>query len=186
MPRLVNSVTRTDDVTAAINDVIIEHGIEALSMRAIATRIRLSPASLHQHYGSREHMLRVAAHVTGEARLEHIRWRIDDDGPFAWLPGDDEDVLEARAWLGWCEMWRAHDWVSQVVDEIRVHEMAELARHFDYRLVRDDLDTLFALIDGLLVAVCRPRNPLPRTQARRLMGRALRRLIPDGDAANTA
>lgn len=184
MPRLVNSLTRTDDVTAAINDVILEDGLAGLSMRAIATRALLSPASLHHHYGSREHLLRVAASVTGESRLEQIRWRLPREGPVAWLPRNDEDVLVARAWLAWCEMWRSHDWIVHIVEKIRDQELFELSRHYEFRVTRDDLDTVFALIDGLLVAVCRPMQPLPRGEARRLLERALRRLSPVGDEAN--
>lgn len=61
MPRLVNDFTRTDHVTAAINHVIVERGVEGLTMRGIGAVARLSPSTLSAHYGSREHMLRVAA-----------------------------------------------------------------------------------------------------------------------------
>ncbi len=119
MPRLINPFARTDHVTAAINHVIVERGLEGLTMRGIGAVARLSPSTLSAHYGSREHMLRVAAHVTGTARLEHRRWRIrvGEEGVTAWLPGDDEDVLTERAWLGWRELWRTHEWIRYTVDE---------------------------------------------------------------------
>mgnify|MGYP001472049491 CR=1 FL=1 len=131
-------------------------------------------------------MLRIVAYRTGAARLAQIRWRIHEEGPAAWLPRDDEDLLLARAWLGWCEMWRAHDWLAHAVEEARADEMAELARHYDYRLVRDDLDTIMALIEGLLVAICHPRRPLGRDRARGLLERAIERFLADGNEANAA
>ena len=179
MPHLVDAISRTDDVTVAINHLIVERGVAGLSMRAIAGELRLGASTLYAHYGSREHMLRVAAHVTGKARLEFIRDRMHRDGARALLPEDDEDVLTARAWLGWCELGRTHDWLAPTVEEIRAFERAELARRYDYRLARAALDTIVALVDGLLVAICRPERPMPPGAARELLDRQVAGMLAE-------
>ncbi len=188
MPRLIDPYTRTDQVTAAINRLIVERGVEGLTMRGIGAAARISPSSLSGHYGSREHMLRVAAHVTGEARLRQIRWRlrVRGEGVSAWLPSDDDDVHTERAWLGWCELWRTHDWIAPTVAEIRQSELADLAQHYEYRLARDDLDAVVALLDGLRVAICRPERPQSRADAHRVLARWTAHLAPDGDEENAA
>ena len=54
MPRLINAFTRTDDLTAAVNDVILERGVDGLTMRAISEGALFSTSLLYHHYGSRE------------------------------------------------------------------------------------------------------------------------------------
>ncbi len=186
MPRLIDPYTRTDQVTAAINHVIVERGVEGLTMRGIGSVARISPSSLSAHYGSREHMLRVAASVTGEARLKQMRWRRPMEGVGAWLPSDDEDVLTERAWLGWCELWRSHDWIAHVVGQTRQEELADLAQHYEYRLSREELDGVVALLDGLRLAICAPERPLSRAEAHRVLARWTAHLTPDDDEENAA
>jgi AcrR family transcriptional regulator len=176
VPRLLDPDLRTHQVVAAINHLIVDRGVDALSMREIGRVARLSPSSLFHHYGSREHLLRVAADQTGRARLVLMRTRLSVEGARAMLPADDEDVLTARAWLGWCELWRSHHWMAAMVERVREEELGLLAQHYDYRLSRDDLDLLTALIDGLLVAICRPERPMPRAAAHRILGREMVRL----------
>ena len=103
-----------------------------------------------------------------------------------WLPGDDEDVLTERAWLGWCELWRTHDWIGPTVDAIRLAELDDLARLYDHRLLREDLDGIVALVDGLRAAICRPQRPLSRAAAHRVLTRWTAHLAPDGDEENAA
>jgi AcrR family transcriptional regulator len=97
MPRLVNADFRTHQVVDAINYLILDKGVDALSMREIGRVARLSPSTLYAHYGSRQHMLRVAADETGRGRLSLIKMRLAAEGARALLPADDEDVLTARA-----------------------------------------------------------------------------------------
>ena len=185
MPRLFDPIARSQQVAAAVNHIITARGIPGLTMRGIGEVARISPSSLLGHYRSRWYMLKIAAHVTGSARLEQIRWRIaQGHGLGAWLPDDDEDVLTARAWLGWCELWRTHEWITYTVGEIRAHEVDEIARLYDHRLTREELDLVVAMIDGLLVAICRPERPMSRPAAQRVLARATAHLTPDGDEAD--
>lgn len=171
MPRLVDSFARTDLVVAAINDVLAEHGIPGLTMRRIAAAAHLSPAALSDHYGNRERMLTVVGHVTGVERLRQLGTRAPYEGVGAFLPKDDDDLVNTRAWLGWCELARSAEWLTETVQEARDNEFHLLARVVDHQLTRPELDTLWALIEGLRVAVCEPVRPLPRPRAAEILER---------------
>lgn len=105
MPRLIVPETRTEAVVDAMIFLLARDGPAGLSVRAIARECRLSAASILHHYCSREHLLTTGAHRTGVARLAAIERRSTREGVAAFLPapGDDEDLITARAWLGWLE-----------------------------------------------------------------------------------
>jgi hypothetical protein len=136
----------------------------------------VSTSSLLHHYDSREHLLRVAASWTGRARRRAIDLAARRRGALAFLPGDAEEVVEARAWLAWLELWRSDDSLTNVLHDARLDERALLAEILDYRVERDDLDGLLALIDGLLTAMCAPVQPIRLDRAAEI----LRARVPDG------
>lgn len=129
----------------------------------------MSGSSILHHFGTIEHLLRVSAHVTGKARLQRMAERWPDDGVAAHVPGSPDDVVDARVWLAWCELWRSHDGLELTVREARYAEWALFARQLDSRLAREELDTAVALIDGLTVATCRPVDPMPLERAAGLL-----------------
>jgi len=84
---------------------------------------------------------------------------------------------ESRTWtlVAWCELWRSEPGLESTMQEARAHERALLAEQPDHALTREELDGLVALLDGLLVAVCRPVRPMSPEHARQ----HLRRAYPD-------
>ncbi len=177
MPYIFEASSRTTTVVTAINHVLATEGASGLTMRTIGRVSGVSPASLAHHYGNREHMLRVAASRTGEARLQEIdarRWR---EGVLAFLPSTSDGIVSARVWLAWCELWRADDSIALTMADNRAAERALLAESTDYQLVRDRLDLLFGVIEGLRAAVCPPDRPLPLPRARQLLDTHLRQAL---------
>ncbi|HEX6149458.1 helix-turn-helix domain-containing protein [Nocardioides sp.] len=158
MPMLIDTVTRTGALVSAVNELLAEGGPRALSVRAIGRVSHVSPSSIIHHFGTVEQLLRVAAHWTGGARREAIAVRANE-GALAFLPATDDDVVDARVWLAWCELWRSDPAVEVVIREAREDERALLARLTDYAHPADELDVLVALIEGLTVACCAPHNP---------------------------
>ncbi|HEY0905306.1 MAG TPA: helix-turn-helix domain-containing protein [Marmoricola sp.] len=169
MPRYIETESRTETVVAAINEVLARDGIGGLSLRAIARESRVSTSSLLHHFGNREHLLRVAASQTGRWRVREIDRRCSRDGALAFLPQDADDVVDARAWLAWLELWRSEDNLATPIGGARRDERALLAEIFDYRLARDELDAAIALIDGLMTALCAPALPMPIARARAML-----------------
>lgn len=169
MPRLIDRETRVGSVAAAVNELLAEGGIPALTMRSVATRVRVSPSSLHQLFGGRDRMLRLAAWHTSEARRARIQDRIPDEGALAFLPNDDDDIVDCRIWLAWRELGRSADWLEPSMTEAIEHELWLMNRAFNLLLARPDLEWLEALVDGLSVAVCKPAQPMRRDRARELL-----------------
>jgi len=90
MPRLIDTDLRT---------------AESLTMRRIGQQCGISASALLHHFGSREHMLRVAAHRTG----------------------DEESVRLTSAWLSWVELARTQSWLEPTVTDLRHRERKALA-----------------------------------------------------------
>ncbi|MGH3347531.1 MAG: TetR/AcrR family transcriptional regulator [Nocardioides sp.] len=168
MPMLIDTITRTGALVTAINQLMADGGPRALSVRAVGRESRVSPSSIIHHYGSMEQLLRVAAHWTGRARREAISGRAHE-GASAFLPATDDDVVDARVWLAWCELWRSDPAVELVIGEARDDERVLLARLTDFAHPAEELDLLAALIEGLTVAVCAPHDPVSPEDARRLL-----------------
>lgn len=166
MPRLLDTVSRTNTVVRAINDLLARDGAAGLTMRAIGRESRISPGSLTMHYASREHLLRVAAHRTGRARRDEISRRSYTAQALAFLPRDPDEIVEARVWLSWCDLGRSAESLSETIREARAEEVGILARAFDYHLARPELDALYALLEGLTAAVCAALDPMPLETAR--------------------
>ena len=170
MPLLIDTDSRTDTLVRAINDVLIDKGPSGLSLRRIAEYSGVSTSSMLHHLGSREHLLRVAAGRTAERRLAHLRVESSLDGALAFVPRNGDEVLDARAWLAWQELWRSESGLERTLAVARQGELALLAGVFDYQLVRSQLQAIAALVDGLLVAICSPREPMRLDEARQILG----------------
>lgn len=166
MPRLLDTSSRTDTVVSAINEILARDGVAGLTMRAIGRGSRISPASLTGHYGSREHLLRVAAHRTGLARLDAIRPRSYSEQALAFLPRNADETVDARVWLSWCDLGRSDESLSVTIRDARARELDVLARSFEYHLTGPELDELYALLEGLTAAVCAALDPMPLETAR--------------------
>lgn len=171
MPRLIDPEGRTETLVDAINYVLARDGAAGLSLRAISRESRVSTSSMLHHFDSRDRLLNSAAWVTGKARLRAIQRRAPREGIAAFLPtpGDDDDLVTARAWLGWCELWRSEDVLERTIAEQRDRELLLLAGVLDIRVTDHDLTPLIALIDGLTIAVCAPNRPLPPARARAVL-----------------
>ena len=170
MPQLIDPYTRTGALVLAVNTILVERGVFGLTLRTIGRESGISPGSLLHHFGHRERLLGVVAYQTGAALLADIEGRLVWHGVGAFLPGDDDGVLLARAWLAWCELWRSEEWLTHDVEQCRAKERRMMAEAHEFGVARPDLDLLMAVVDGLRVAVCAPVRPMRPSQARALLG----------------
>jgi AcrR family transcriptional regulator len=189
--------TRRRILDAAVRRIARE-GIDEVRIARIATDARVSPALVHYHFESREHLLVEAlehsyelAGTTRTAVLEDpgatamakLEVMIDACLPATGVQRDD--------WLLWVELWlragrhpdlaptatrlygRLHAWFGAVLDEgVRTGEF----RPVDVGAVAD---RLLALIDGLGVRVLIGDATVPLEQARAaVLGAARDALAP--------
>jgi AcrR family transcriptional regulator len=176
VPELIDTTSRVGILVVAMNELIATEGIPGLTLRKIAEVSRVSTGSMIHHLGGKSRLLSLGAGLTGRtlhAAISDARWHV---GPLGFLPGGDDDVLMTRAWLAWVELGRSEPAVEVQVTRSRGEERALLAEVLDYRLERDELDILTAVVEGLRDAVCRPTRPMPPARARALLARHLDRL----------
>lgn len=190
MPYLIDVESRTDALVASINHVLCREGPAGLSLRRIARVSGVSTSSMLHHYGSREHLLRVAAGRTARNRVEDVSSRLFLHGVAACLPADERGLPDARAWLAWQELWRSEETLVTFISNARDDERAHLAHTLRLPYDSPDLDAMVALVDGLLVAVCRPALPLALERARSVLETQADRLgggdvTPRGSAGST-
>ena len=171
MPYIFNTETRVDTLVTAINVILANDGQAGLTLRTIARVSGVSPSSMLNHLGSREHMLRVAAHRTGEARRDDIAYRMRlGEGASAFLPENNtRGLLAARAWLAWCDLGRSADWLHRTVSQARLEERAMLVTTLGPTAGRHLVIGLTAMVDGLTQSVCEPDEPLGIPDARAIL-----------------
>ena len=176
MPLRTDTADRATEISRAVDHLIVERGIGAITMRNVAALVGRSPAALSNHRTNRERLVRVSAAITARARLDGIHRRVRTDGVRAFLPAADDEVLQTRAWLGWLELWRSDAGLTQMVGAAREEERELLAWALDHTLPREPLDLTMATIDGLRTAVCAPVQPMPLRRAADLLELSVRAL----------
>jgi AcrR family transcriptional regulator len=175
MPALIDTTSRAGTLVAAVNELLITDGIPGLSLRRIAAVSRVSTGSIIHHLGGKPRLLSLGAGLTARALQAEFQRLRPAYGVLAFLPRDDDGVLTTRAWLAWLELGRSDPAVEPPVTWARQEERALLAETMDFRLARDDLDLLHAVIDGLRGAICAPTRPMPPARACELLSQFLTR-----------
>ena len=173
MPRLINARTLLDMVVIGVNAVMEDSGPKGLTLRGIARELRGSPSTLLHHYGNLDELLRLAAWETADDRIRDIEASTRSLGIAGFLPELPYDVVSARTWLGWLELARTHDGVAAAIADERAQERALIDSTLDTGLdpvVREEvINTLQALVDGLLIGLCAPHDPLSIERGRALL-----------------
>ena len=176
MPLLINVDDRVEALTIAINNILILEGPAGLTMRRIARESGISTSSMLHHLDSKERLIRLSALATARARHADISVRSRSEGALAFLPAHPDQVLDARAWLAWLELWRSEESLQSTLARARDSERALLAQTLDFTLTTESLDATVALIDGLGAAVCSPVRPMSPDRARAALSRHLGRV----------
>ena len=102
----------------------------------------------------------------------HAIWaRSRTGGVLGFLPATEDDVVDARVWLAWCELARGDDLVSPAVGHFREQQREMLDILTERSLDETGLDLLVAVIEGLNAAVCACEDPMPVERARAALAR---------------
>jgi AcrR family transcriptional regulator len=122
MPWRLDNATRVDDIVAAIHELVATGGIAAVSYRAVAARIGLSPSTLHHHFPDRAHLLKVVAYRLSRRRLQQFVDEIRSRGLAAMVPETEDEVRDAVVWLALHDLARTEPMLTLVMAEARLHE----------------------------------------------------------------
>lgn len=168
MPRLIDSDRRTSEMVTGVVRVLVTDGIPGLTMRRIGEQCGTSPSALLHHFGTREHMLRVAAHRTGRTLISAAEAASLWLGVEAFLPADEDATRLTQAWLAWVELARSQTWLEPTVTELRCREREILRETLGHRGGEPEPELVAALLDGLRQAICAPADPMSLERAREL------------------
>ena len=171
MPRLLEPGGHAPAVRGAARRLIAKRGLPGLSLRAIAGEAGIAPATLVHQF---THRTRLWGYLVACAKrdLVHATWaRSHSEGVLAFLPATEEDLVDVRVWLAWCELARSDDTVTGAITDFREEQRGMLDILTEQSLDETGLDVLVAVVDGLNAAVCAREEPLPLERARAALAR---------------
>jgi AcrR family transcriptional regulator len=174
MPRVFDPRVRGDMAVEAVCSVILNGGLPALSVRAVAGEIGMSASSLMYQFTDRARLLRVVALKVGHARLNFIGHAARYDGLLAFIPDREEQVINARVWLAFVELGRSDAGLGPSIASLRRQERELLEYLVDDELDGAGLDALGGVVDGLVAAMFAPEDPLPTDRAKAALAGYLR------------
>lgn len=171
MPKQVDHQERRTLVARALWQVIAERGLEAASLREVATAAGVSIGQLQHYFGSKESVLRFTLEQLAERIGGRIQTVLDAGGPTVLtvlrsvvaelVPVTPERRVEQRVWAAFLAYAAVDPAIAAILrDQYGSSRgvFAEVLRHAQVvGEVRPDLDadveavTLLALVDGLSV-----------------------------------
>lgn len=167
MPRKIDYADRGDMIMDAVRRVVLRGGLPALTVRAVAAEVEMSPSSILHQFDDKSRLLRVAAVSAGRTRLRAIEGGARRSGLGALLPSDREQLDRDRVWLAFVELARSEPDVAQVVGHHRAEERRILGRIADLGPDDPAVLALAAVIEGLVSAMVTSASPLALDQAER-------------------
>lgn len=135
MPQLMNSEDRVYSLALAMDGLLVTGGPPAMTMRKIAGAAGWSPSTLLDHFGSRNHMLRVCLHASAGIRLEEMRWRVAIQGLTGLLPPAGDAHAQARIWAGWESIGRFEPLLERTLTDSHEEELHIIATALGSRMM---------------------------------------------------
>ncbi|QIX26119.1 TetR/AcrR family transcriptional regulator [Nocardioides sp. JQ2195] len=179
MPRLIDSINRTDTLTLAINHVIATDGVPGLTLRRISQVSGVRAPTVVNHFGSRARLLHVAAVRNAKDRLDEFVVGQPYRGLRALLPKPSDRswctdaTVHARVWLGWLELWRSDPDLERCLNDHHAVLRQYLHALTEGRIQPRMLTGLLALSEGLQSQMAAPVRPLSPADAEELFLRTL-------------
>lgn len=177
VPRLLDVRTRSDEIASGVRRILLRDGVEAVTVRRLATDVGLSSGSITHHLGSRAHVLRVACSRQLEWIAHDVTRRLPFEGPTAFLPDSESGLDDTRAWATWSGLATHDEGMAHVMlrdhgrEYLQLHQLA--ATHEPHR----SATALLVLLHGLRLAVSR-QDPLTLAEARDLVADHVSRALP--------
>jgi AcrR family transcriptional regulator len=174
MPKLVDHERRRADLAAALWQLVMRDGIEAASLRGVATESGCSTGSVRHYFATHAELLAFAMELVAERvgeRVQALRERHATPAELLEqvLPLDDERLAEAQVWLAFTTRALVDPQLKDLRDRAHTalrglcREAAELGGAAD---PDREGERLHALVDGLaLHGVLDPATTTPARQA---------------------
>lgn len=171
--------------TDAVIDLLVEGGIQRLSLNAIARDSNWTPAGLHARIGGRAGLIAAVIGCFADRWVRTVANEWSNPAGICWLPRDAGGREGTSCWLALNELAageaRAGRTQAQAAvasarrDEVNYVAWA-LSRSLGRRAHHAEAVALFALGEGLRSAIIAPENPLPVEAAQEILVNAVDQL----------
>lgn len=172
---------RRDELADVVLDLTAARGLDAVSVREVATAAGVSIGTVQHHFGTKDALLlaafermvqstrdRVAAVSTAgtqAARIARVLGQL--------LPLDDQRDREARVYLAFAARAASTPTLAAVQSALLSELRAELAAVLGGRAAVERATLLLALVDGLALQQVSSAVPLDAGTLRRVLARAV-------------
>jgi AcrR family transcriptional regulator len=140
MPRHADHEERRAELADTVSRIILEHGLESVSVRAVARESGWSVGALRYYFPRQEDLLFHAFRQMIDravARIE-VAEQTDMSDPVEWAyrllcttaPVNDETRRDIRIWMAFVDRGLAREQVAELMDEVWLG-----GRHFSRRMV---------------------------------------------------
>lgn len=192
VPKVVDHSQRRRELVDASWDVIVEQGIEGLTLRNVAKAAHCSTGRISHYFENRQDLLSaalVAVHKSAAARMNAVT-----EGPqppsdrlrriaHEALPLDDHRLREWKVWLVFWAAATTYQHLAEI-NRQRYEEWRGLVRRSTAELTREEetdlrTDELISLIDGLGLRITLDPSRANRQMAVLLIDRWFEGLLRD-------
>jgi AcrR family transcriptional regulator len=185
MPWLMDSRSRTDEIVAAVCELIEGGGVSAVTYRAIAERVRLSHSTVHDHYPDLSHLLKVTAHALARQREKGLSVRLAQEGVAGAISGCEDELGAVAVWLALRDQERIDPMLGIVFAEAleRERQIILYTLEDEAGMDAEAATTVRLLADGLERAITSGEQPLPIKRAKGILERVQRGLNAAAEAS---
>jgi AcrR family transcriptional regulator len=172
----MDSRSRTDEIVAAVCELIESGGVSAVTYRAIAERVRLSHSTVHDHYPDLSHLLKVTAHTLARQREKDLSVRLSQEGLAGVISGGEDELRSVAVWLALRDHERIDPMLGHVFAEARERErqIIQYTLEDETGMDAEAATTVQLLVDGVERAITCGEQPLPIETAKGILKRAQR------------
>lgn len=177
MPYRIDNTARVDDLLLAADRILLERGLDGLSLRALARETRISLGALTGHLDNRTRVLRLLAARATKRWVAWMEERVKASGPLGMLPDEEESLDPWRVYLIYCDMSRGIEVVRAGVENPWPWERTILWAWAGWAPVQDGIELLLASVHGLQRQVCATLDPMPPGRAREILEPQVRAVL---------
>lgn len=171
MPKKVNLVERKNQIAAATWRVILNKGIDKVSIQNIADEADMSVGLIQHYFSSKEKIIHYAMNLVINRMEERAKARSHTFNGTKkealkrlmkfLIPINHEEIMEARVWVSFLgrsfsdpelfELQQKMDRYSRELMQIIISLMIDLGYLYEESEMQFELEILYAFIDGLII-----------------------------------
>ena len=177
-------------ILTAVQDILVERGLEDVTIRNVAAAAGLSIGAVQHHHKTKDDLIMAAMNEVSRNFIERVGSAVHPEasarqnlGAVCRILGgvDDESRTASVIWLSYASKATTSSAVAsahQASWRLMEEGLTALLRQWNPDLARDDAATLMALLDGLAIARVTETDRMTSERAQRLIDQYLNGLEP--------